>query len=207
MIASGNCSCRILEPDLRARPPACCFSNCSRCSSAAAGGWEAQRADDREADTARNHLLRRIAGCRSRRRFFGSNRIFLRGNHRHGQSVFHRRVHRRAHDDLRVFALAADLFHHAVDLGHRQILSAHQAHQHGVGFGQRAAFVEQRMREQFFHDLARARRRRRLRRRQTRFRNGGRAPARTNRRSESESGRAASATATRRARLRQAIRR
>ena len=82
----------------------------------------------------------------------------FRRNDRHGQTVFHRFVHRRAHDDLRVFAMAADLLHHAVDLGHRQILSAHQAHQHGVGFGQRAAFVQQRMREQFFHDLARARR-------------------------------------------------
>ncbi len=51
--------------------------------------------------------------------------------------------------------MTADLFHHAVDLGHRQIFAAHQTHQHRVGFGQRAAFVEQRMREQFFHNLAR----------------------------------------------------
>ena len=79
----------------------------------------------------------------------------FRGDHGHGQAIFQFRVHRRAHDDLRAFAVAADLFHHAVDLGHGQIFAARQAHQHGVGFRQRAAFIQQRMREQFFHDFAR----------------------------------------------------
>ena len=88
----------------------------------------------------------------------GSGTGLFRRDDGDGQTGFHRLVHRRAHDDLRAFALAADLFHHAVDFGHRQILAAHQAHQHGVGFRQRAAFVQQRMGEQFFHDFARARR-------------------------------------------------
>ena len=51
--------------------------------------------------------------------------------------------------------MTPDLFHYAVHLGHRQILSTHQTHQKHVRFGQRAAFVEQRMCEQLLHNFAR----------------------------------------------------
>ncbi len=78
------------------------------------------------------------------------------GDEGDGEAAFHFRVHRRAHDDLGALAIASDLFHHAIDVGHGQILSAHEAHEDGVGVGKGAAFIQQRMGEEFFNGFARA---------------------------------------------------
>ena len=48
------------------------------------------------------------------------------------------------------------MVHHAIHVRHGQIRSAHQADEHGVRFLERFATVQQRVREQFFHRVARA---------------------------------------------------
>ena len=103
----------------------------------------------------------RVRALQIFRRISGELRLVFRNgipcrDQRDGQAAFHFRVHRRAHDDLGALAAASDLFHHAVDLGHGQIFSAHEAHENGVGFGEGAAFIQQRMGEEFFHGFARA---------------------------------------------------
>ena len=148
-IASGNWVCSSLAPPRRPRP-AGRDPICSRCSSVSAGDGGVERTPGRGAVSRNPNSSGVAAGASHWRRGVSG------GDERHGEAVFHFRVHRRAHDDLRALAMASDLFHHAADLGHGQILSAHQAHEHGVGFGQGAAFIQQRMGEEFFDRFARA---------------------------------------------------
>ena len=178
-MASGNWVWSSLWPARRARLEWRAV-NCSRCSSVA---QRRRRRSLAVAGTrsgfARRHQLRRISG-----RFGFGNGVSGR-DEGDGKAVFHFRVHRRAHDDLGALAIASDLFHHAVDLGHRQILSAHEAHEDGVGFGKSAAFIQAADGRGVFPRPRASVRDRWPRQTQTRSRNGGRARGRTGRQNES----------------------
>ena len=59
---------------------------------------------------------------------------------------------------LRAVALAVDFFHDAIDFAHGQVFAARQADQYSVGPGECAAFIQQRVRQQFFNNFTGPRR-------------------------------------------------
>ena len=70
---------------------------------------------------------------------------------------------------MRVFALAVDLFHDAVDFRHGQVRSAGEAHEDGVGLGEHLAAFEKRVGQNFLHHFVGAIFARGLNRRQRTF--------------------------------------
>ena len=61
-----------------------------------------------------------------------------------GKSIAHLRIDGGAHNDVGVFALAADLFHDAVDFGQRQAGAAGDADEDTTGLGESVTAFEQR---------------------------------------------------------------
>jgi hypothetical protein len=80
--------------------------------------------------------------------------IGARGDEGDGQFAGERFKDSRAHDDVRVFAMAIDLFHDAIDFGHGQVGTACKADENGVGFGEHLAAFEEGMGDEFIENFA-----------------------------------------------------